>query len=162
MMNSSGFELLAVALGAAVVLLMLFSQQRKMDWVAAAVLTVMLIGFAQPASAAAVNDNVLTKGQETLNEVLKTTPGGNQYQGIEYAETKGAPLSDREITKRVEKTIPEQLKLSVSNGSVRLSGTVYDRGTIQNIIEDVKAIPGVHEVSYDIGLENRTIDNRTN
>ena len=95
---------------------------------------------------------MLTEGQKALNENLKTTPQGNQYQGIEYSQVKGAPLSDQQITERIKDEIPENLKLSVASGSVRLSGKVSDRRTAQEIVQDIKEIPGVHEVSYDLGL----------
>ncbi|MGB3310031.1 MAG: BON domain-containing protein [Nodosilinea sp.] len=117
-------------------------------------LAVLLAGFAQPAMAGAVNGEALTSDQKELNETLLTTPQGNQYQGIEYADVKGTPLGDQEITNRVESKTPKELKVSVSNGSVRLSGEVVDRSTAQAIVEDIKAIPGVHEVAYDLGLKS--------
>lgn len=120
---------------------------------AAVVCTVILLGTAvQPALAGAVQGDALSNQQKDLNETLSTTPLKNQYQGIEYADTKGTPLSDREITSRVEDSVPEDLKISVSNGSVRLSGKVESRSAAQAIIEEVKAIPGVHEVAYDLGM----------
>jgi hypothetical protein len=122
----------------------------------AACLAVMLVGFAQPATAGAVNGDVLSKEQGNLNQQLQTTPQGSQYQGIEYADVKGTPLGDQEITNRVEGMTPANLKVSVSNGSVRLSGKVSDRRTAQAIINDVKAIPGVHEVAYDLGLSKKS------
>ncbi|WP_017298384.1 BON domain-containing protein [Nodosilinea nodulosa] len=125
----------------------------KAGLVALACLAVMLLGFTQPAVAGAVNGDTLTSGQKDLNETLQTDPQGNQYQGIEYADTKGTPLGDQEITDRVESSAPKNLKVSVSNGSVRLSGKVSDRSTAQAIVEDIKSIPGVHEVAYDLGLK---------
>lgn len=118
----------------------------------AALLAVTLIGFTQPATAGAVDDNVLSEGQKALNENLKTTPQGNQYQGIEYPQVTGTPLSDQQITEKIKREIPDNLKLSVASGSVRLSGKVSDRRTAQRIVQDIKEIPGVHEVSYDLGL----------
>lgn len=122
--------------------------------VTAVCLAVMLVGFTQPAVAGAVNGDALTNTQKDFNETLQTTPQGNQYQGIEYADTKGTPLGDQEITNRVESKTPKELKVSVSNGSVRLSGKVSDRSTAQAIVNDIKEIPGVHEVAYDLGLES--------
>lgn len=121
--------------------------------VAAVCLAVLLVGFTQPAVAGAVQGDALTQGQKELNETLQTTPQGTQYQGIEYADAKGTPLGDQEITDRVKSKIPKELKVSVSNGSVRLSGEVADRGTAQAIVDDVQKIPGVHEVAYDLGLK---------
>lgn len=117
--------------------------------------TAILLGAAvQPALAGAVSGDALSNDQKDLNETLLTTSHGNQYQGIEYTDAKGVPLTDREITSRVEKSTPENLKVSVSNGSVRLSGKVADRSEAQAVITEVKSILGVHEVAYDLGLSN--------
>jgi hypothetical protein len=157
MVTASSFPelgLLLAGLGVLAVLATISFQENKIKLVGAALLWVAIFGFSQPATAAAVNDNVLSKPQAELNETLKTTPNGNQYQGIEYADTKGSPLSDREITRKIDNTAPDSLKISVANGSVRLSGKMSDRGTAQSLIQTIKEIPGVHEISYDIGLEN--------
>ncbi len=140
------------ALGAALLLVRL-PKTGQAGLVALTCLAVVLAGFTQPALAGAVNGDALTGGQKELNQTLKATPNDNQYQGIEYADVKGTPLGDQEITDRVEGAVPENLKVSVSNGSVRLTGKVADRSAAQAIIDDVKAIPGVHEVAYDLGLK---------
>jgi osmotically-inducible protein OsmY len=141
-----------IAILAAVSLFMLLPKRGKISLITATFLTVVLTGFTQPASAAAVKDNVLNEGQKALNETLKTTPQGNQYQGIEYPQVTGTPLSDEEITQKILNEVPNDLKVSVSNGAVRVSGKVSDRSKAQNIVQDIKDIPGVHEVSYDLGL----------
>jgi len=130
------------------------SIQVKSGALAALLLTATLSFIAQPALAAAANDNVLSEGQKDLHETLKTTPNGNQYQGIEYPQVDGQPFSDREISQRIEKEVPSNIKLSVSNGAVRLSGQVNNREVAQRIVQDIKEIPGVHEVSYDLGLSS--------
>lgn len=116
-----------------------------------------LSGVASSAQAAEDHGTVAiarSVGQPTeILEQGRTQNGvGNQFQGLEYPNAKGTPLSDREISKRVRDKAPDSLVMSVSNGSVRLSGEVSDRETAKEIVEMVKAIPGVHEVSYDIGL----------
>ena len=151
-MSSLDYVLLTACVVASVSLFFMLPKQRKAGVMTATLLAVTLTGFTQPTLAAAVNDNVLTKGQKALNENLKTTPQGNQYQGIEYPEAEGAPLSDQQITKRIKDEIPEGIKLSVASGSVRVSGKVSNRRTAQEIVQDIKGIPGVHEVSYDLGL----------
>lgn len=141
------------ALGAA---LLLIRQPKtgQASLVAITCLGIVLAGFTQPALAGAVNGDALTGGQKELNQTLKSAPNDNQFQGIEYVNVKGTPLGDQEITNRVESQVPENLKVSVSNGSVRLSGKVSDRDTAQAIVKEVKSIPGVHEVAYDLGLKN--------
>lgn len=152
----SSFDLLALVLCLTAIagLYIKLPQRGKTGILAATLVATMMIAFASPVAAAAADDNVLSKGQEALNENLKTTPEGDQYQGIEYAQEKGRHLSDREITKRVQKKIPNDVKLSVSNGSVRLSGEVANRDKAQRIVQSIKEIPGVHEISYDLGLSS--------
>lgn len=140
------------ALGAALLLIRL-PKTGQAGLVAFTCLAVVLAGFTQPALAGAVNGDVLTNDQKELNHTLKSTSNDSQYQGIEYADVKGTPLGDQEITDRVKGAAPKNLKISVSNGSVRLTGKVADRNAAQAIIDDVKAIPGVHEVAYDLGLK---------
>jgi len=151
-MNSLDSLFLATGLVASIVLFITLPKRGKVGVTTAAFLAMAFTSVTQPALAAAVDDNVLTEGQKALNENLKTTPNGNQYQGIEYPDAKGTPLSDKQITERIKDEIPAGLKLSVASGSVRLSGKVSDRSTAQEIVQDIKEIPGVHEVSYDLGL----------
>jgi osmotically-inducible protein OsmY len=119
--------------------------------VMAIILSFVIGGFAQPALAAAANDAALSEGQKALNEKLRTDPDRVQYEGIEYPNAEGTPLSDREITSRIYNKAPDNLKVSVSNGAVRLSGTVKNQRVAQEIVRNVREIPGVHEVSYDLG-----------
>ncbi|TVQ05377.1 MAG: BON domain-containing protein [Leptolyngbya sp. DLM2.Bin27] len=142
-----------VGLGAALLLLGR-PQTRQASVVAIVAAAMVVVGFAQPAMAGAVKGNALSNDQKELNEQLQTTPQESQYQGIEYADVKGTPLSDQAITNRVESQAPKNLKISVSNGSVRLSGKVSNRDAAQAIIDDIKAIPGVHEIAYDLGLSS--------
>lgn len=129
-------------------------QRGQIGLVGMALVTMMTMTVASPALASAADDNTLSEGQKALNETLKTTPQDNQYQGIEYPQVTGEPLSDREITRRVQQEIPSNIKLSVSNGSVRLSGKVDSRNEAQRIVQDIKEVPGVHEISYDLGLSS--------
>ncbi len=144
---------IAVATLGAALLMIRQPKTGQAGLVALTCLTLMLAGFTQPALAGAVNGDTLTNDQKELNQTLQTTPNENQYQGIEYADVKGTPLGDQEITDRVESAAPKNLKVSVSNGSVRLTGKVANRSAAQAIIDDVKAIPGVHEVAYDLGIK---------
>jgi hypothetical protein len=154
MMSSLDLLLIVAALGAVAVLYVKLPDRAKTGVVAATLLSVMLGVAAQPTLAAAANDNALSEGQKALHETLKTTPNGNQYQGIEYPQVTGEPLSDREISRRIEREAPRNIKLSVSNGAVRLSGQVNNRDVAQRLVQDIKEIPGVHEVSYDLGLSS--------
>lgn len=152
----SSFDLFALAVGitAIAAVFVRLSRRGQTGVVAVMLATALMTAFAGPVMAAAANDKALSDGQKALQETLKTTPQDNQYQGIEYAQAKGKPLSDREITRRVEKEVPDNIKLSVSNGSVRLSGQVNNRNVAQRIIQDIKELPGVHEISYDLGLSS--------
>jgi hypothetical protein len=144
--------LVAGFVSAGLLFMVISTRQVKMGALAVLFAIIMVGGMAQPSLAAAVNDDVLTEGQADLQETLQTTPHGNQYQGIEYAPDTSAGMSDREITERIRSEIPDNLKLSVSNGAVRLSGKVANRRDAQAIVQSIKEVPGVHEISYDLGL----------
>ena len=99
-------------------------------------------------------DAVLTQEQEQLEEEMKTTPEGAQYSGLEYVkENLGTSVSDKKISDRIDK-IKGDLVANVTNGSVILSGTVKDKKTARSIVEKVKEIPGVHEITFELALEN--------
>jgi hypothetical protein len=101
-------------------------------------------------------DEAIPGDRQALQENLKVSPTGNHYAGIEYAPRSNQenPLNDAAIESRIESNVTDNLVVSVSNGSVRLDGTVSDRGTAENIVEQIKNIPGVHEVSFDLGLNS--------
>lgn len=126
----------------------------KASLLAATFLAVIVGIFSQPVLAD-VNEEALTEEQQKFQETLRTSPSGTQYQGLEYATTRGEPLSDRQIENEIRSKAPSGLKFAVSNGSVRLSGRVSDRQAAQNLIKSIKEIPGVHEVSYDLGLDSK-------
>lgn len=151
MITSLSFLALITGIGIVTYLYTRLPRRGQIGVLSATVLTGLMLSTATPAMAAAANDNALSEGQKGLNETLKTTPQDNQYQGIEYPQVTGDPLSDREITRRIQQEIPDNVKLSVSNGAVRLSGKVSNRDEAQHIVQDIKEVPGVHEVSYDLG-----------
>lgn len=119
---------------------------------------VFVLSSLAPAAQAAEDSPLLAvarragQSMEALDAGVTQSGEDSQYQGLEYPDVKGTPLSDSEITQRIQAKAPDTIVMSVSNGSVRLSGNVSDRKTAENIVEMVKEIPGVHEVAYDIGL----------
>ena len=100
----------------------------------------------------------VSEQQQELEEDLNLTPGGGHYSGIEYAErTTGVEkaISDESIEQTLEEYNNGNLTVAVANGSVRISGRVENKDIARHIIDQTKAIPGVHEVTFDLGLENR-------
>lgn len=86
---------------------------------------------------------------------LKMTPSGKHYSGLEYAERTQAnenPVSDNVIQKSIESKADSGVVVAVANGSVRLSGRVDNKEEAENLIATVKKIPGVHEITFDLGL----------
>ncbi|HEY9881568.1 MAG TPA: BON domain-containing protein [Leptolyngbyaceae cyanobacterium] len=128
-------------------------RRASLGLVAVTLSLVMVLGFNLPAQAAgAAMDDAITGDQKALNNVLESTPNGNQFQGIEYAEVPGKPLSDEEIERKIHNDISDDIATSVSNGAVRLSGEVKNKRVAQRIVDEVKQIPGVHEITFDLGL----------
>ena len=108
-------------------------------------------------AALGANENTLTPEQQQIEEDLKVTPGGGHYSGIEYADrTTGVEkaVSDDSIEKSIKAYTSDNVVVAVANGSVRLSGRVKDKQTAQDIVEQTKAIPGVFEITFNLGLDN--------
>ncbi|MEC4806183.1 MAG: hypothetical protein SAJ12_08850 [Jaaginema sp. PMC 1079.18] len=122
---------------------------------AIAIVTMALLMFlnAQPAQAAMAAQDSATNPTE--EEALKTDPGGRHYSGIEYVDSEkpdGTAYNDDKIEREI-KSINDRLTAGVVNGSVIVSGRVADKATAKDVVAKVKAIPGVHEVTFDLGLE---------
>ncbi|MEQ8538479.1 MAG: BON domain-containing protein [Coleofasciculus sp. D1-CHI-01] len=109
--------------------------------------------FAAPPQAAVDSSQ---SSQQTNNEKVTTSAAGSQYQGIEYVESSrgGKELTDSQIQDKIESDISENLVAGVSSGAVRLTGTVKDQATARKIVEKIKDIPGVHEITFDLALED--------
>ncbi|MEQ9370257.1 MAG: BON domain-containing protein [Coleofasciculus chthonoplastes F3-SA18-01] len=109
--------------------------------------------FAAPPQAAVDSSQ---GSQQPNNEKVTTSAVGNQYQGIEYVESSrgGKELSDAQIQDKIESDISENLVAGVASGAVRLTGTVTDQATARKIVKKIKDIPGVHEITFDLAIEN--------
>lgn len=104
--------------------------------------------------------NFVTEEQQSFQEDLNLTPDGGHYSGIEYADrTKAAekPASDESIQATIEEYANSNLIVGVTNGSVRLSGRVKDKDIARHIVEQTKNIPGVHEITFDLGLDKNAL-----
>jgi hypothetical protein len=126
-----------------------------------AILGIAMIGYFSnvPALAALENsDRQMSQEQRVLEENLKLTPDGGHYSGIEYAErTTGAqkPVNDDTIQNTIEAYTSDNVIVAVANGSVRLSGRVKNKEVAQHIVDQTKTIPGVHEITFNLGLDNK-------
>lgn len=113
--------------------------------------------WVEPSLAAlGAEERALSEKQKQEEEFLKLTPTAGQYSGLEYVEKAptGRTLSDAEITQKIKSDIQSDLVVNTSNGSVILSGTVTNKERAREIVEQVKAIPGVQEVTFELGLQN--------
>ena len=106
-------------------------------------------------AALGAKSNTLEPGQQQLEEDLKLTPTGKQYSGIEYAKgaERGEPMTDQQIREAIQFDTSEDLTVNVASGSVILSGTVKNKDRAREIVDEIKGIPGVHEVTFELGLE---------
>ena len=103
-------------------------------------------------------DRFVSEEQQELEEDLNLTPGSGHYSGVEHAErTEGTAMavSDETIEQTLEQYASDDLVIAVANGSVRVSGTVKDREVARHVVEQIKKIPGVYEVTFNLGLENQ-------
>lgn len=96
-------------------------------------------------------------GNQSIDEDLSITGDKSQYSGLEYASpTPGhPPLSDGEIRDAIKSKMNDELVADVASGAVILSGTVENKEEARDLIEQIKDIPGVHEITYELGLMER-------
>ncbi|MGV2829240.1 BON domain-containing protein [Myxosarcina sp. GI1(2024)] len=109
-------------------------------------------------AALGASDRALTEEQQAFEEKLKLTPDGGHYSGIEHIEQTRPdqmPVDDSTIQETIEGYSGDNVIISVANGSVRLSGRVQDKNTAEELVEKTKAIPGVREVTFNLGLEKK-------
>ncbi len=122
-----------------------------------------LPALATPSLAAlGARDSAIHESQQTMEEDLKLTPGGGHYSGIEYSDSartaENQPsVSDQTIQQSIEPYTNDNLIVSVTNGAVKLSGRVENKEVARHVVEEIKEIPGVHEITFDIGLENQAL-----
>lgn len=104
-------------------------------------------------AALGTSESALTEEQKALEETLKADPTGDQYKGIEYSNlsVKSQP-DDQALIAAIKPLLSDDVVVAVSNGSVRLSGSVKDKAAAEKIVESVKETEGVHEVAFDLGL----------
>ena len=162
------FVLLSLAIVAIVAATALIVMKRRLSFVSAVLLGIAVLSYSNNVLALTETDSAtpgaikrfVSEEQQELEEDLNLTPGGGHYSGIEHTErTKGIekPISDASIKETLDKYSSDDLTVAVANGSVRLSGKVKDKDIARHVVEQVKEIPGVYEVTYNLGLENNAL-----
>lgn len=160
--------LLSLAIMAIIGLGKLLSEKKRLFYSIVVLLGITILGYfnslqaiaATDLAALGANENTLTPEQQQLEEDLKVTPGGGHYSGIEYSDrTTGVEkaVSDDSIEKSIKAYTGDNVIVAVANGSVRFSGRVKDKETAQDIIEQTKAISGVFEITFNLGLDNEAL-----
>lgn len=111
-------------------------------------------------AALGTTEDTISQEQQGFEEKLKLDPTGDHYKGIEYSSksVRNQP-TDQSLLDKIQPQLSDDVVVAISNGSVRLSGTVKDRATAEEIVEQIKSTAGVHEVAFDLGLES--IDQKT-
>ncbi|MBE9045565.1 BON domain-containing protein [Pleurocapsales cyanobacterium LEGE 10410] len=143
----------------------LLSKKKRLFYSIVVLLGITILGYfnsfqaiaATDLAALGANESTLTPEQQQIEE-LKVTPGGGHYSGIEYAEPTTRvekAVSDDSIEKSIKADTGDNVVVAVANGSVRFSGRVKDKETAQEIVEQTKAIPGVFEITFNLGLDNK-------
>jgi hypothetical protein len=108
-----------------------------------------------PALAAlGASDEPLSPEQKQFEEQLKLNPDGGQYKGIEFVEPQSPAdgSSDAEIRDKIKSEVRNDIVVNVASGSVILSGTVENVDAAREIVEQVKNIPGVQQITFELGL----------
>lgn len=108
-------------------------------------------------AAMGASDSALDQRQRVLDEGLKIDPTKLRYRGLEYVQFQpnSQRLSDPEIKSLIKSDINHDVFVAVASGSVQVFGNVQDIDIARDIVTQVKEIPGVREVMFDIGLETK-------
>lgn len=157
--------LLSLAMAGIILSSKITTEKQSLFHSTAILLGIAILGYSTSFPALAATDavqpgtikNFVSEEQQALQEDLNITPDGDHYSGIEYADRTQEveqAVSDEVIEKTIEKYSSDNLTVAVANGSVRLSGRVKDKDVARHIIEQTKKIPGVHEITFNLGLEN--------
>lgn len=105
------------------------------------------------------NTLVATQNEQKTSENLRLTLDGNHYSGVERPRRNIEVIevvNDNTIEKSIETYTTDRIIVSVADGSVSLSGQVQNLDVAQNVVEQVKAIPGVSEVTFNFSLDRET------
>jgi len=102
-------------------------------------------------------DSALNERQRILDEDLKIDPTRLRYRGLEYVQFQpdSEKLSDPQIKSTIKSDINNDVFVAVASGSVQVFGDVQDITIARNIVTQIKAVPGVREIMFDIGLETK-------
>ncbi len=114
------------------------------------------LAFPQLAAMGAV-DSALTEKQKVLDESLKIDPTKRRYRGLESVQFQpdAEKLNDAQIKSAIKADINDDIFAAVASGSVQIFGDVQDIDIARDIVTQIKAIPGVREVMFDMGLETK-------
>lgn len=114
------------------------------------------LAFPQLAAMGAV-DSALTEKQKVLDESLKIDPTKRRYRGLESVQFQAdaEKLNDAQIKSAIKADINGEIFAAVASGSVQIFGDVQDIDIARDIVTQIKAIPGVREVMFDMGLETK-------
>jgi osmotically-inducible protein OsmY len=155
--------LLSLAAIIAIAYVMIAAKKKSIFHTTAAILVILLLDYLSNTATALAAENSVgatelaaIPGQQQLRENFKLTPEGDHYSGLEYSERTAAEeeaVSDETIKKSIESFTGDNVIVAVASGSVRLSGRVKDKKTAKNIVEQTKEVPGVHEVTFNLGLD---------
>jgi uncharacterized membrane protein YhiD involved in acid resistance len=117
-----------------------------------------LVAIAAPQLAAmGAIDNALDQRQRILDEKLKLDPTKLRYRGLEYVQFQAEDerLSDVQIKSTIKSDINSNIVVAVASGSVQIFGNVPNIDVAREVVTQIKAVPGVREVMFDLGLETK-------
>lgn len=102
-------------------------------------------------------DNALDQRQRILDEKLKLDPTKLRYRGLEYVQFQAEDerLSDVQIKSTIKSDINSNIVVAVASGSVQVFGNVPNIDVAREVVTQIKAVPGVREVMFDLGLETK-------
>ncbi|WP_299415324.1 hypothetical protein [Acaryochloris sp. IP29b_bin.148] len=102
-------------------------------------------------------DSALDQRQRVFDESLKLDPTKLRYRGLEYVQFQADSerLSDTQIKSTIKSEINSDIFVAVASGSVQIYGDVQDIDVARDVVTQIKTIPGVREILFDLGLETK-------
>ncbi|MBD2099928.1 BON domain-containing protein [Leptolyngbya sp. FACHB-261] len=103
------------------------------------------------------------RDQKALNENLRVSPASGQYSGLETVNEQTGnntvqQQSDTDIVKAIKSKVGDDVVVQAASGQVILSGSVKDAETGRKIVEQVREVPGVRQITFEFGLTDRPND----
>ena len=109
-------------------------------------------------NASALVNSMEVKEQNTCQFEESCLCTDSEFKGLCVAQGTNGSQSDADIIKTIKSKASDEnnLIVHVDNGAVMLSGSVKDEETARTLIKEVEQLPGVHYITVELGLSDKS------